>query len=174
MKLNYLNRILEFSFFKNSTEAKTFFENQKSTRNLFLSDTYGENSCVVKCMDSLSREVEFCLGFSSETKPDELSLITMFESDRWIVQVDNELFFISLSESKVVNKSEIYTPLIGLHLKESRLLILEEAGLKVVDKNGKVLQEQTTDLIDTFELKNSTLSIFTVNGERTEVKLKIN
>ncbi len=165
MKLNCSNRILSFSVFRTLDEAETFFNRQTSTQRLFLSHTFGDHNCVVKCMNSLSGDVEFCLGFSSETRSSDLSLIAKFELDRWIVQVDSFLFFINPSQSELINKCEIHTPLIGMYSENDKLLALEEAGLKVLDFDGKILQEHTVDLINTFELKDGVLSVCTIDGE---------
>jgi hypothetical protein len=173
MKVNCSNKILSFSTFNSLAEAETFFKNQESTQKLFLSETFGDNSCVVKCINSLSGVVEFCLGFSSETRIDELTLMAKHESDRWIVQIDNNLFFVKPSTSELIGKSDILTPLIGLYAKGDKVLALEEAGLKVLDLDSTVLQEKTIDLIDSFELKNGILSVSTMDGEQEEISLAI-
>jgi len=167
MKLNHINRILDFSVFTNLTDAEYFFKNQNCSQKLFLKDTFGDNHCVIKCMDSLSRELEFCLGFSSETEIGELNLITKFNSDRWIVQIDDEL------KNTIINKSKIHSPLIGLYFIDNKLIALEEAGLKVLDLNGKLLQIETTDLIDTFQLQSNSLIISTIEGEQVEIELVV-
>ncbi|MEL6867069.1 MAG: hypothetical protein AAFP19_21780 [Bacteroidota bacterium] len=173
MKLNYLNRILRFYTFSSLAEAEYFFENQKNTQKLFLTATFGDYHCVVKCMNSLSMELEFCLGFSSETKPDDLILLPKYEADRWIVQVDNSLFLISPSKGKVIHTLDFYAPLIGLYSKGDRILALEEVGLKVFDINGKILQSHRMDLPQTFELKENTLLVTTSNDEQLKFRLDL-
>ena len=117
MKLNYFNRIIKYFTFSALSEAQFFFESQKDNRKLFLFDTFGDNHCIVKSEDSLSGELDFCIGFSSETSPEKLNIIVCVEFDRWIVEVDNFLYFVNSKVNKVLSKSEINTPLIGLHLK---------------------------------------------------------
>ena len=171
MKINYDNMIIESSLFGEDSEAQTYFTNQKGTSKIFLQDVYGDNHCVVKLVDSLSKEIKFCLGFSSETSPDNLNLIVWGQSDRFIIEVDNFLYFLSLSKGDIVSKVELLTPLIGFHSTGKKLLILEEAGLKVVDANGKINQEETTDLIEDFTLTDDKLNLTTMEGGQQEIKL---
>lgn len=173
MKINYSNMIIESSLFGEASEAQTYFTNQKGRSKVFLQDVFGDNYCVVKLVDSLSKEIKFCLGFSSETAPDNLNLIVWEHSDRFIIEVDNFLYFLSLSKGEVVSKVELLTPLIGLHSKGKMLLILEEAGFKVVDANGEINQEETTDLIEDFTFTDNTLKLTTMEGDQQEIKISL-
>ena len=171
MKINYDNMIVESSLFEEGSEAQTYFTNQKSMCKALLQDVYGDNHCVVKLVDSLSKEVKFCIRFSSEAPPNNLNLIVLYRSDRFIIELDNFLYFISLSKGDIVSKVELHTPLIGLHCSGEKLLILEEAGFKVVDTDGEIKQEETTDLIEDFTLKNTILNLITMEGDQQEIKL---
>jgi len=163
--------IIESSLFGEDSEAQKYFANQNSKGKIFLQDVYGDNHSVINLTDSLSKEIKFCLGFSSETSPNNLNLLVLGKSDRLIIEIDNFLYFLSLSKGDIVSKIELLTPLIGLHWAGKKLLILEEAGLKVVDADGRINQEETTDLIEDFNLTDDTLNLTTMEGDQHEIKL---
>ena len=144
----------------------------KSTNKIYLQDTYGDNHCVLKLVDSLSKRIKFCIGFSSETHSSKLNLIVLGQYDKLIIEVDKFLYFISLSKGDVISKIELFTPLIGLHHKKEKLLVLEEAELKVIDINGIVNKEEFFDLIEDFTFVDNTLYLTTIEGEKKRLKFR--
>ena len=57
---------------------------------------------------------------------------------------------------------EVSTPLIGLCLiNKGKLLLLEEAYLRIVDCKGQIIKSELFDLIEDFSIKDNLLSIQT-------------
>jgi hypothetical protein len=172
MKLNFNNKIIQCNSFNELSEAKTFFGNQKSRNKGFLDDTFGDYHCVVNSLDSLTGEIYLSLGFSSEKNNNELNLMLWEQESKWIIEIDDNIYMLSTLTAEIVTKLEVSTPLIGFYATGNRLLILEEANIKVLDCEGNILQENTVDLIDSYSLTDDgVLNITTVDGEESQISL---
>ncbi|WP_321515222.1 hypothetical protein [Marinifilum fragile] len=172
MKLNYNNKIIKYAFFRELSEAKTFFINQKSRNKIFLDDTFGENHIVVNSFNSLTGEIYLSIGFCSERSINELNLLLWEEENKWIIEIDDCIYMISSLSAEIVTKFEVSTPLVGFYAAKNRLLVLEEANIKVLNSEGDVLQEKAIDLIDNYSLTDDgILNITTIEGEESQINL---
>ncbi|MFA8451638.1 MAG: hypothetical protein ACEPOW_13175, partial [Bacteroidales bacterium] len=102
---------------------------------------------------------------------DELNIILLDKLDRCIVEIDNFVYFLSYLEGVIISKVKLFSPLIGLHMKNEKLLILEETGLKLVDGNGKINQKLETDLVVNFSLTNDILELWFLDDRKKRIEL---
>ena len=68
---------------------------------------------------------------------------------------------------EIRSSSEITTPLVGLYvINDERLLILEEAFVRVINNKGEVVKSELIDLIEDFSIKDNLLFIQTSEENR--------
>ncbi|WP_343786048.1 hypothetical protein [Wandonia haliotis] len=158
------NKYLREFVFSSAEEASTFFNNQTTEKKLSLEDTFGDNYYCYVCYDSLTKEVEFILSFSSDTSED--NLFFLFWENRLILDTGTTIYLID-KNLNIKSSLEITTPLVGLHsINKDRLLILEEAYLRIIDSNGNIIKAELFDLLEDFSIKNNVLSIQTCEESR--------
>lgn len=168
MKQIIENRYLKGFRFASLEEASTFFNNQKSERNLFIQDTIGDSYYCYVCYHSLTIEKQFVLSFSSDESEDNLNFL--FWDNMLVLDTGKSIYLIDESLN-IKTSFEITTPLIGLYLISiERLLILEEAFLRIINHNGDIIKTELFDLIEDFNIKDNFLTIQT-NEENKVIKL---
>ena len=146
----------KFSYFK---EASTFFSNQKAKRSLVINDTYGDSYYCYVCYHSLTRETEFVLSFSSDLSEDNLNFL--FWENMFVLDTGKSVYLID-ENLKIKTSFEIYTRVVGLYfVNKEKLLILEEAGLRVINYNGDIVKAEWLDFIEDFSIIDNLLSIQT-------------
>lgn len=120
--------------------------------------------CCILC-HSLTGESQSAFSFTSYQEEENLNLL--FWDNKKLLVLDNGKQIYLIDDSLTIRASfEITTPLIGLYLVGDKLLILEEAFLRVVDSQGNVLECEVFDLIENFDLVGNTLFIQTNEGKR--------
>lgn len=167
MKLIIGNRYLKTFKFSSSKEAKNFLDRQGSKPVLDLKETFGDNYFCYVCYHSLTSESLFILTFSSDI--DEESLNFLFWDKHELLVLDTgEYIYLIDGDLSIVAFFEVTTPLVGLFLiSENRLLILEEAFLRLVDSEGRVIKSELFDLMVDFSLNNNYLIVKTDEGEKS-------
>lgn len=173
MKINCNNIIIETIAFRKDINLKDFLYKEQNIVLSEIKDTYGNNHSAITLSDSLSKIIYFKCGFSSEKAIDNSNIIISKKYNRLIIDVDDWLFIISVTTGEVISKFHLMTPLIGLHYRNDKILILEEVGVKIVDFEGQMIQEITFDLLENYKLDNNILSIKTFEGELNSFKLKL-
>jgi hypothetical protein len=159
MKQIIENRYLKEFKFSSSEETTTFFNNQKAKRNLSIEDTFGENYYCYVCYHSLTKEKQFVLSFSSDENEDNLNFL--FWGSLFVLDTGKNIYLIDESLN-IKTSLEITTPLIGLYLiNKEKLLVLEEAYMRVINYNGDIVKAELFDLIEDFSIKDNLLSIQT-------------
>lgn len=161
MKQIVKNKYLKSYKFSSYREMLFFMENQNSNNCLFIKDGIGDNYYCYICCDSLTNEKRFVLSFSSEDEEDALNFL--FWDERNVLVLDNGKNIYLIDENLSIRATfDLTTPLIGLHLINSdRLLLLEEAYMRIINSKGEVLESLLFDLIEKYSIKGNYLSIQT-------------
>jgi len=112
----------------------------------------------------LTREKLFALSFSSDENEDSLTFLYW---DHLLVLNTGKNIFLIDKGLTVISSFEITTPLVGLYaINKDKLLVLEEAFLRVINNKGEVVKSELTDLIEDFSIKDNWLSIQTSEESR--------
>ncbi|MBL8183411.1 MAG: hypothetical protein JNK51_00660 [Blastocatellia bacterium] len=165
MKQIFQNRFLRSMQFSNSREELAFLNQVPVERVLSIDLDDGQNPICYIGYDSLTQDIEFVLSFRSESNEEDLNLI--FWQDRIVFDTGRSVFFVSY-ELELKASLELTTPLIGFHLvSDNELLILEEAFMRVVNKNGLVLKSESFDLVTRTTFEKNRLVLQTESGQRT-------
>ncbi|OJV51603.1 MAG: hypothetical protein BGO31_00845 [Bacteroidetes bacterium 43-16] len=159
MKQVIKNSYLKGFRFSILEEASTFFKNQKAEKSLSIEDTFGDSHYCYVCYHSLTREKQFVLSFSSDENEDNLNFL--FWDNMFVLDTGNNVYL--LDESLNIKTSlETTTPLVGLYLiSNEKLLVLEEAYMRIISCNGDILKAELFDPIEDFSIKDNLLSIQT-------------
>jgi len=159
MKQVIENRYIKAFKFASSKEASTFVDNQDTKKNLFIEGTFGDYYYCYVCYHSLTREKQFVLSFSSDESADILNLL--YWNGLIVLDTGRNIFLID----EILNikaSIEITTPLVGLYLiNQERLLVLEEAYMRVINYNGEIVKSELFDVMEDFSIKGNFLSIKT-------------
>lgn len=164
MKQIIQNRYLKGFSFLSSEEALTFLNSQKADKSLSLEETFGDNYYCYVCYHSLTQEKLFALSFSSDEREDNLNFLywnnlVVLDTGKSIYLIDEAL------NIKVL--LEITTPLVGLYvIDDEKLLVLEEAFIRIINYKGEVVKSELTDLIEDFSIKDKLLHIRTDEGNK--------
>lgn len=164
MKQIIQNRYLRGFSFSSSEEASTFFNKQKASSSIFLEDTSGDNYYCYVCYHSLTKEKLFILSFESDENEDNLNFLfwnnlLVFDTGKNIYLIDEAL--------NVKTTLEITTTLVGFYeISNEKLLLLEEAYLRVINCNGEIVKSELFDLIEDFSIKDNLLFIQTSEENR--------
>jgi hypothetical protein len=165
MKQIIENRYLKEFKFSSSKEALIFFNNQKAKRSLSIDDTFGENYYCYVCYHSLTKDKQFVLSFSSDESEDNLNFLLwhsllVLDTGKCVYLIDENL--------KIKSSFEVTTPLIGFFvINDEKLLLLEEAYMRIVDNKGQTIKSELFDQIEDFSIKGNLLSIQT--GEENKL-----
>ncbi|WPQ66290.1 hypothetical protein SIO70_15625 [Chitinophaga sancti] len=164
MKQIIENRYLKAFGFSSVEEATTFYNNQKVERSLSIEDGSGDNYYCYVCCHSLTREKQFVLSFSSDKSEDNLNFL--FWNSMIVLDTGRNIYLIDENLS-IKTSFEITTSLVGLYLiNDERLLLLEEAYMRVIDYRGQILKSELFDLIDDFSIKGNVLSLQTNDNNK--------
>ncbi|MGJ1437887.1 hypothetical protein [Sphingobacterium siyangense] len=159
MKQVIKNIYLKGFRFSSAEEASIFFKNQKAERSLSFEDTFGDNYYCYVCYHSLTREKQFVLSFSSDESEDNLNFL--FWDNMFIIDTGKNIYLID-EKLNIKTSFETTTPLIGLYLiSNEKLLVLEEAYMRIINYNGDIVKAELFDLIEDFSIKDNLLSIQT-------------
>lgn len=150
--------------FNSFSEAKAFAKYEPDATLVLLEETYGENSFVVQLRHSLTDKQILATLFSADKPIDKLTLLIWNEASMFVLEADDKLYLIS-TVGKIINTVNLNTPLVGLYISKSKLLVLEEASFKTVNQKGEVVREHLFDLIENFYLNNDVLEIVTMDEE---------
>jgi hypothetical protein len=159
MKQIVKNSYIKAFKFTSSKEASSFVSNQGAKKHLSVDDTFGDNYYCYIGYHSLTKDKQFILSFSSDENEDSLNFL--FWDSLFVLDTGKSIYLID--ESLNIKASlEIATPLIGFYLiNKERLLVLEEAYMRVVNYNGDIVMAELFDLIEDFSIKDNLLSIQT-------------
>lgn len=171
MKITFKNSIIKTTKFNDATKAKSYYENQKSNSKIELLDTFGDYQYAINSIDTLSKEVLFSLIFSTDLELENINLAISGNGKQWLLETEYKIYLLSLKGKIIVNLDKL-TPIIGFHFFKKKLLILEEAGFRIISLKGEILIEQTTDFIEKFELQGKKLLINTSEGEKLNFVLR--
>lgn len=157
--------------FLTKKENDYFFENQKIKNRLCLEKTFGEYYYNYIYIDSLSQEKLFVISFNSDENNDNLSLLFWGSQKIYVVDTGMYIYMIDYNLN-VISVTNIEVSLIGLYvIDDHRLLILEEANMRIMNNKGDIIKEKTFDLIEHFSIKDCILQV--KSGSKHEiVKLK--
>ena len=145
--------------FASSREMLTFVNNQVAKKQLSIDDTFGDNHYCYVGYHSLTKEKQFTLSFSSDDSDDSLNFL--FWDNLFVLDAGKNIYLID-ENFNIKTSLEITTPLVGLYLiNKEKLLVLEEAYLRVINNNGDIVKAELFDLIEDFSIKNDFLSIQT-------------
>ena len=159
MKQVVQNKYLKGFSFLSLEEALSFSGNQKGINCLTLGESSGSNYYCYVCYHSLTKEKLFVLSFSSDESSDNLSFL--FWNSCFVVDTGKNVYLIDEMLS-IKASFEITTPLIGLYtISNEKLLLLEEAYMRVIDYSGEIFKSELLDLIEDFRLKDNTLFVRT-------------
>lgn len=151
--------------FAASDEASTFADNQKAKNYLSVDDVLGESYYCYVGYHSLTREKQFVFSFSSDENEDNLNFL--FWNDLFILDTAKNIYLIDES-LRIKAALEITTPLVGLYLvNRDKLLVLEEAYMRVINYEGEIVKAELFDLMEDFSIQDNLLSIQT--GEKNIV-----
>jgi hypothetical protein len=165
MKYIINNTFLKEFRFSSSQEVSDFLSNQKNVNVLTLTDGFGSNHYCYVSYHSLNENAQFIISFSTDEKDSNLNTLFWSDEKTLVVDVGNNLFFIK-ENLEIEGPLEITTPLIGLYLIDKhRLLVLEEAFVRIVDSNSRVLKKALFNLIENFNIEDSQLIVFTEDGQ---------
>ncbi len=168
MKQVIQNRYLKGFSFSSSEEALTFSNSQKVNKSLSLEKTFGDNYYCYVCYHSLTQERLFTLSFSSDESEDNLSVL--YWNNLLVLDTGKNIYLIDETVN-IIASLEITTPLVGLYvISNKKLLVLEEAFIRVINNNGEVVKSELTDLIENFSIEDNLLSVYT-SEERRVIKL---
>lgn len=164
MRQIFQNRFLRGYQFSNSIEQATFVENVSATRVLTIEESDGQNPICYVGRNSLSHEAEFAIAFRSDLSEENLNLVSW--NNRIIFDSGCMVYFVT-PEIVLQTSLELTSPLIGLHvISESKLLILEEVFMRIVDRDGRILKSESFDLISDVVLENKRIVLSTDNGNQ--------
>ena len=162
------NKYLKGFSFLSLREALTFLDNQGVNKSLSLEETFGENYYCYICYHSLTQEILFSLSYSSDESEDNLNI--MYWNDLIVLDIGKIIYLID-DFLEIRSSIEITTPLVGLYvINDERLLVLEEAFVRVINNKGEVVRAELTDLIEDFSVKDNLLFIQT-NEENKIIEL---
>lgn len=153
------NRYLKGFRFSSVEEASAFFNNQKAENSLSIEDSFGDSYFCYVCYHSLTKEKQFVLSFSSDESEDNLNFL--FWNNMFVLDTGRNIYLIDESLN-IKTSLAVTTPLIGLYLiRNEKLLVLEEAYMRVINYNGDIIKSELFDLIEDFSIKDNLLSIQT-------------
>jgi hypothetical protein len=147
-----------------SKEAATFALKQETKNILSIDDICGDSYYCYVGYHSLTREKQFVLSFSSDENEDKLNIL--YWDDLLVFDTAKNIYLIEKSLN-IKASLEITTPLVGLYLvNRERLLILEEAYMRVINCEGEIVKSELFDLLEDFSIKDNLLSIQTSEGNK--------
>jgi hypothetical protein len=159
MKQIIKNSYIKAFKFTSSHEASTFVSNQGAKKRLSIDETFGDNYYCYVGYHSLTKEKQFVLSFSSDEDEDCLNFL--FWDSLFVLDTGKNIYLIDESLN-IKTSLEITTPLMGLYLiSKEKLLVLEEAYMRVMNYNGDIVKAELFDLIEDFNIKDNLLSIQT-------------
>lgn len=159
MKQIIRNSYVKTFKFTSLQEMSAFVSNQGVKNHLSIDDILGNNYYCYVGYHSLTKEKQFILSFSSDESDDNLNFL--FCDNLFVLDTGTNIYLIDESLSIKVSL-EITTPLIGLYLiNNEKLLILEEAYMRVMDYKGEIVKSELFDLIEDFSVKDNLLFIRT-------------
>lgn len=160
------NRYLNTYKFSSSKEVSVFLDNQETKNVLSVDDTIGDNYFCYVCCHSLTSKKQFALSFCSDEKEENLSFLFWDNHKIFVLDTGQSIHLVT-DNLNIISSFEITTPLIGLYLtNKDNLLLLEEASLRLVNSEGKVLISELFNLIEDFSIENGRLSIQTNEGNK--------
>ena len=165
MKIAFRNNYFFLQSF-NSYNELNFFLSKKDCKKLLLHERGQSFYYALVESETLNQKELSVLAFSSDSPSEKLFFTFWPEADLKVLADRSKLYLVDHSCSMIAD-FEISTPLIGLHITNTgTLLILEEAAMKLVDRNGKVMLNEGFDLIHDFSIQNDLLVLDTYSGEK--------
>lgn len=160
----FQNRFLRGYQFPNSVEQEAFIERVSAARVLSIDKSDGQNPICYVGRNSLTHEAEFVLSFRSDHNEENLNVV--FWNDQIIFDSGSMVYFVT-ADLVLQASLELTSGLIGLHvISDSKLLILGEADLQIVDMNGRILKSESFDRVSGAAIIGDKLVLDTDSGER--------
>lgn len=164
MKQIIKNKYLKEFRFSTLQEASFFCKNQKAKRSVFLEDSLGDNYYCYVCYHSLTQEKLFVLFFGSDENENNLNF--SFWNHLFILDTGKRIYLMD-EFLNIKIWFPIITSLIGFYIiNQDRLLLLEEAYMRIVDSQGKVIENESFNLIENFRIENNVLFIQTSDSDK--------
>ena len=161
MKQIVKNRYLKVFKFSSTRDLETFLIEQNVKELLSIQDENEDNYYCCISYNSLTCEKQFVISFSSTKNEEDLNFLFWQEHDLFLLDTGKYVYLID-GKLAVIASFEITTHLMGLYLtNNNNLLILEEASLKLINSQGKIVKDEIFDLINDFSIKDDILSIKT-------------
>jgi hypothetical protein len=168
MRQIFQNRFLRSYQFSNAVEQTAFIQRVSATRVLSIEESDGQNPICCVGRNSLTHEAEFVLSFRSDSSEEYLNFL--FWDGTMVLDTGKTVYLID-EKLSIIASLDITTPLIGLYLvTKEKLLLLEEAYLRVIDHDGHVLKSEIFDLIEEFSVDDGVLAVKT-NEESRSINL---
>jgi hypothetical protein len=153
------NRFLKAFTFSSMSELSTFVNSQKAERILSIENALCERYYCYICYHSLTLEKQFVISFGSSESEENLNF--MFWGNLLLLDTGEDVYLID-ETLKVRATFDITTPLVGLYLiNDENILLLQEAYLRVINKEGEMIKRELFDLMEDFNIKGNILSIQT-------------
>ncbi len=153
------NKYSKVFCFYSSHEIETFISNQKNTKILSFDESYGDYFYCIIFFHSLTKEKEFILTFSSDEREENLNLL--FWNNSFVISTGKSIYVID-EKYNIKSTYQITTQLIGLFLlKLNKLLVLEEAYMRIISWEGKIIKSELFDVISNFSINDDFLFIQT-------------
>ena len=164
MKYIVNNAYIESYSFLKVLEIKQFIQKQ-SIPKLILEQDYGDNYFCYIFHDALTQEKKFLLSFSTYVKEDNIYFLFWNEYTIWVIYTGRYVYIID-DKIQVRIFFEITTPLVGMYLlpHNKAVLILEETQVRVIDHNGEILKDDNIGFVESFDIHEGLLSIYTEDG----------
>jgi len=159
MKVIFENKYIKSYKFNSKGEFKTFFSNQEVGKKLLIEEHSGEFWYCYVGYDSLTSNKLFAIGVDSDISQEDLSFLYWIKNNLMVFDNGNEVFIVN-DKIRIIGRYTIVTPLIGFYITESNhLLVLEEAAMKLISENGKMVKNEQFNLLDDYYICNNRLHI---------------
>lgn len=172
MKQIFLNTYLKTYTFDGYDDLKNFLKKNDNKKTLTLKETFGDFYYCFTLCDSLTGDKDFIISFSSDEKIENISILFWARFDLIVLNTGNLIYLID-KKIGIIDKYNVATPLIGFYEIDDKLLILEEASLKIINQNGENLKSKQFDLITDFSIREKILYIKTNNDEQIKFDMNL-
>ncbi|WP_438422231.1 hypothetical protein [Aquimarina macrocephali] len=171
MKVIINNRYIKSYKFNNQIEFNRFIENQDIHKKLILNESKDNFQYCYICYDSLTSDKLFLLSFSDDSDGENMIFLFWDDKKLFVIETGDNIFIVD-ENMIIITSLNIITPIIGLFITTSKnLIILEEATMRLVDSDGKVLINEQFDLLEDYNLDNNKLYLKMMNEESKVIEL---
>lgn len=166
MKIIVKNLYIKEYCFDSFREQVLFLDNINSPKQLVLENTYGELYYCYVFYNSITQEKDLILSFSSDSTIENINICFWTNENIVIMSFDSSIYFIDNKECRVIEEIGLTSPLIGIYqINDNKVLVLEEAYIRTINSNGKIIQDMKTELIENFTIQDHILYVMAENNK---------